>query len=152
MPIAEGFNQFDGYSNLVCKGRPTPPKRVPSKQLGVETKGCKMNSQSGHKGFISKNFYKLLLVYPVERLRAESRCCGGKAKGICDGCCGTQFGTGNVREWNFYNPFKKLYGLTPANGDEYPQGKILKPALVNCLHRSKDEVNTGNKWNLRNMP
>ena len=59
-----------------------------------------------------------------------------------------QFGTGNAREWNFYNPFKKLYGLTRTNSDEYPQGKILKTALVNCLHRLKDEVNT---WNLRNM-
>ena len=68
---------------------PTPAKRVPSKQLGVETKGCKMNSQGGHKGAIGKNFYKLLLVYPVERLRVEGGCGNGKAEGICDGCCGT---------------------------------------------------------------
>ena len=45
-------------------------KRVPCKQLGVETEGRKMNSQGGHKGAIGKNFYKVLLVYPVERLRA----------------------------------------------------------------------------------
>ena len=68
-PVAEGFNQFDGYAGLVCKGCSTPVKRVPCKQLGVETKGRKMNSQGGHKGAISKNFYKVLLVYPVERLR-----------------------------------------------------------------------------------
>ena len=59
---------------------------------------------------------------------------------------------GNAREWNFYNPFQKLYGLTPTNSDEYPQGKILKSALVNCLRRSNDEVNTGNKWDLQNIP
>ena len=127
-------------------------KRLPRKQLGVETKGRKMNSQGGHKGAMGKNFYKLLLVYPVERLRAESRHCCHKAKGICDGCCGTQFGTRNAREWNFYNPFKKLYGLTPTNSDEYPQGKILKSALLNCSRRSNDELNTGNKWDLRNTP
>ena len=68
-PVAEGFNQFDGYAGLVCKGCSTPVKRVPCKQLGVETKGRKMNLQGGHKGAISKNFYKVLLVYPVERLR-----------------------------------------------------------------------------------
>ena len=33
-----------------------------------------------------------------------------------------------------------------------PQGKILKSALVNCLRGSNDEVDTGNKWDLRNMP
>ena len=33
-----------------------------------------------------------------------------------------------------------------------PQGKILKSALVNCLRGSNNEVDTGNKWNLRNMP
>ena len=50
--------------------RDAPPEwRVPCKQLGVETKGRKMNSQGGHKGAIGKNFYKVLLVYPVERLR-----------------------------------------------------------------------------------
>ena len=38
------------------------------------------------------------------------------------------------------------------NSDEYPQGKILKSALVNCLRRSNDEVNTGNKWDLQNIP
>ena len=111
-----------------------------------------MNLQGGHKGATGKNFYKLLLVYPVEHLRVESRCCCCKAKGICNGCCGTQFGTGNAREWNFYNPFKKLYGLTPTNSDEYPLEKILKSALVNCSRRSIDEVNMGNKWDLRNIP
>ena len=65
-PVA---NQFDGYTGLVCKGCSTPVKRVPYKQLGVETKGRKMNSQGGHKGAIGKNFYKVLLVYPVERFR-----------------------------------------------------------------------------------
>ena len=33
-----------------------------------------------------------------------------------------------------------------------PQGKILKSALVNCLGGSNDEVDTGSKWDLRNMP
>ena len=59
-PVA---NQFDGYTGLVCKGCSTPVKRVPYKQLGVETKGRNMNSQGGHKNL---NFYKVLLVYPVE--------------------------------------------------------------------------------------
>ena len=72
---------------MVCEGRPTPAKKVPSKQLGVETKGCKMNSQGGHKGAIGKNFYKLLLVYPVQRLRVEGEHGDGKAERICDGCC-----------------------------------------------------------------
>ena len=74
---------------MVCKERPTPAKRVPGKQLGVETKGRKMNSQRGHKGAIGKNFYWLLFVYPVERWRVESGRCGGKAKGVSDGCCQT---------------------------------------------------------------
>ena len=52
-----------------CKGCSTPVKRVPCKQLGVETKGRKMNSLGGHKGAIGKKFYKVLLVYAVERLR-----------------------------------------------------------------------------------
>ena len=33
-----------------------------------------------------------------------------------------------------------------------PQGKISKSALVNCLRGSNDEIDTGNKWDLRNMP
>ena len=33
-----------------------------------------------------------------------------------------------------------------------PQRKILKSALVNCLRGSNDEIDTGNKWDLRNMP
>jgi len=69
VPVAKGFNQFDGYASLVCKGCSTPVKRVPCKQLGVETKGCKMNLQGGHKGAIGKNVYKVLLVYPVKCLR-----------------------------------------------------------------------------------
>ena len=68
-PVAKGFNQFDGYATLVCKGCSTPVKRVPCKQLGVETKGRKMNSLGGHKGAIGKKFYKVLLVYAVECLR-----------------------------------------------------------------------------------
>ena len=68
-PVAKGFNQLDGYASLVCKGRSTPVKRVPCKQLGVEKKGRKINLQGGHKGAIGKNSYKLLLVYPVEHLR-----------------------------------------------------------------------------------
>ena len=68
-PVAKGFNQLDGYTSLVCKGCSTPVKRVPCKQLGVAIKGHKMNLQGGHKGAIGKNFYKVLLVYPVEPLR-----------------------------------------------------------------------------------
>ena len=68
-PVAKGFNQFDGYTSLVCKGCSTPVKRVPCKQLGVAIKRHKMNFQGGHKGAIGKNFYKVLLVYPVEPLR-----------------------------------------------------------------------------------
>ena len=33
-----------------------------------------------------------------------------------------------------------------------PPGKILKSALVNYLRGSNDEVDSGHKWDLRNMP
>ena len=59
---------------------------------------------------------------------------------------------GNAREWNFYNPFKKFYGLSLKNSDEYPPGKILKSALVNCLRGLNEEVDKGNKWDSQNIP
>lgn len=60
---------------------------------------------------------------------------------------------GNAKEWNFYNPFKKFYGLSLLkNSDEYPPGKILKSALVNCLRGLNEEVDKGNKWDSQNIP
>ena len=58
---------------------------------------------------------------------------------------------GDAREWNFYNLFKKFYGLSPKNSDEYPPGKILKSALVNCLRRLNEEVDKGKKGDLQNI-
>ena len=59
---------------------------------------------------------------------------------------------GNAREWNFYNPFKKFYGLSLKNSDEYPPGKISKSALVNCLRGLNEEVDKGKQWDSQNIP
>ena len=42
---------------------------------------------------------------------------------------------GNAREWNFYNPFKKFYGLSLKNSDEYPPREDFKIGLSQLLAR-----------------
>ena len=65
---------------------------------------------------------------------------------------------GHSWEWGmqgsgiFYNPFKKFYGLSLKNSDEYPPGKILKSALVNCLRGLNEEVDKGKQWDSQNIP